>query len=146
MQTPDEKCPETGSTDLEQSRIIGTGQQINQRSKADIHQSQNVSLVPLVDTVQQVQNQGQQQAIFSGSLQQIHPIRSGQQLQQKCRTDQQLKQGSKVDLFQRASSLVQQRVCNLNTLGSRSFEADDYRQIISEDESEYDSEEEPKNT
>ncbi|MCE5167200.1 hypothetical protein HAX54_042141, partial [Datura stramonium] len=37
-------------------------------------------------------------------------------------------------------------VCNLNTSGSRDFEADEYRQIISEDETEYDSEEEPKNT
>ncbi|MCE3215438.1 hypothetical protein HAX54_002383 [Datura stramonium] len=35
-------------------------------------------------------------------------------------------------------------VCNLNTLGTRDFEADDYRQIISEDETEYESEEEPK--
>ncbi|MCD9560092.1 hypothetical protein HAX54_018534 [Datura stramonium] len=37
-------------------------------------------------------------------------------------------------------------VCNLNTSGTRDFEADDYRQIISEDETEYDYEEEPKDT
>ncbi|MCD9642361.1 hypothetical protein HAX54_029144 [Datura stramonium] len=37
-------------------------------------------------------------------------------------------------------------VCNLNTSGTRDFEADDYRQIISEDETEYNSEEEPKDT
>ncbi|MCE5167580.1 hypothetical protein HAX54_011255, partial [Datura stramonium] len=37
-------------------------------------------------------------------------------------------------------------VCNLNTLGNRYFEADEYRQVISEDETNYDSEEEPKNT
>ncbi|MCE3216643.1 hypothetical protein HAX54_007293 [Datura stramonium] len=37
-------------------------------------------------------------------------------------------------------------VCNLNTSSCRDFEVDDYRQIISEDETEYDSEEEPKNS
>ncbi|MCE5167290.1 hypothetical protein HAX54_046612, partial [Datura stramonium] len=37
-------------------------------------------------------------------------------------------------------------VCNLNTLGNRDFEADEYRQVIFEDETDYDSEEEPKNT
>ncbi|MCD9559484.1 hypothetical protein HAX54_017443, partial [Datura stramonium] len=37
-------------------------------------------------------------------------------------------------------------VCNLNTSVSRDFEADEYRQIISKDEIDYDSGEEPKNT
>ncbi|MCD9639406.1 hypothetical protein HAX54_023919 [Datura stramonium] len=37
-------------------------------------------------------------------------------------------------------------VCNLNISGNRDFEADEYRQAISEDEIDYDSEEEPKNT
>ncbi|MCD9639829.1 hypothetical protein HAX54_024574 [Datura stramonium] len=37
-------------------------------------------------------------------------------------------------------------VCNLNTSGNRDFETDEYRQAISEDEIDYDSEEEPKNT
>ncbi|MCD7462840.1 hypothetical protein HAX54_049452 [Datura stramonium] len=37
-------------------------------------------------------------------------------------------------------------VCNLNTSGSRDFEAYEYRQVIPEDDTDYDSEEEPKNT
>ncbi|MCE5167210.1 hypothetical protein HAX54_042554, partial [Datura stramonium] len=37
-------------------------------------------------------------------------------------------------------------VCNLNSSGSRDFDADEYRQVISEDDIDYDSEEEPKNT